>query len=457
MRKIDFLLLGLGLTDIHAFSGGRLLPEKKVFVRTTTTNDFLRLQELSPSSTALFYRVLTQDDDEAAMFKVQTRAPLGYDMKEALKQPSTATGLNLKLIQALLLNQGLIFGLASLIAAALLVSQYGFSAFMDLDEFLRWSGEGPHIWNLFPSPERLVWGFGGAIPLLAVSTLIENSDQRPFHNVNFSTIQMCMTLFGRRSQPPPAFVPEQLKGSTFPTTKTADALIQSCVLASVTGTCEETVFRRYIPSFLLKYFGGNLPLAYLGQAALFGLGHAQPGVPLAENAIVVGLQFFNGLGFGLIYILSGGDILPCIIAHAVYDFVTFFKTWVDANNQIEYAETMSLQPLPTNMDLEVQRALKSTPAKIDPKVFNTIKRLFFTFDFDKNKTLSLSEVRKGLSYMAIERGAGQPPPQAAIDRLFAYAIESRDPSTAAAGRSDRLGFGDFMRLYAAMTKSAVTT
>lgn len=278
-----------------------------------------------------------------------------------------------------------------------------------------------------------------------------DSHQRAFADVNFSTIVMSMTLFGRRTEPPADLVPEQLQGIQFPTTKTRDAAFQSLYLSLVTGLCEETVFRRQVAAMLTQITGGNVISALFQQAILFGLGHINPGSPPAENAIVVGLQIINGLGFGLIYILSGGDLVPCIIAHTLYDFVTFFKTWLDANGQIEYAEAMYSEPLPPDVEREVQRVIQSArPAKMDPRVYKVIKRLFYTFDFDKNKSLSLSEVRKGIAYMALEKRAGKPPPQEQVDALFRYAIQNREPSTVSETNRDRLSFADFLRLYVAM-------
>jgi len=159
-----------------------------------------------------------------------------------------------------------------------------------------------------------------------------------------------------------------------------------------------------------------------------------------ENGIVIGLQVINGLLFGLLYLLNGGDLVPCIIAHAVYDFGVFFKTWLDSNGQIEYAESMFLKPLPANVQQEVDQVLQQQGnAKINPELFNTVKRLFYTFDFDKNKTLSKSEVRKGFSYLALEK-AGIPPPQEQVDFLFDSFTSEIDKS--------RLSFSDFLRLYA---------
>lgn len=255
-----------------------------------------------------------------------------------------------------------------------------------------------------------------------------------------------LTLFGRRQQPPPEFLPAEIRGLPLPISHWREVALWSALLSTITGVCEETVFRCFVPAVLMSVSGNNWLLTLLGQSVLFGLGHTQPKVGLAENSVVAGLQAMNGLGFGLIYLLSGGDLVPAIIAHALFDFVGFFKTWLDANEQLEYAESMVYEPLPHEMEVEVRRILHKTQSvKIDLRFLNSLKRLFYTFDFDKNRSLSLSEVRKGISYLALELH-GRPPLESEVDQLFRATLQLREHR----GGSDRLSFADFVRLYSMM-------
>jgi hypothetical protein len=62
---------------------------------------------------------------------------------------------------------------------------------------------------------------------------------------------MVMTLFGRRKQPPPEFLPENYPASRpFPTTPALDVFLQSFVISTVTALCEGTK-RRPIRQLLL--------------------------------------------------------------------------------------------------------------------------------------------------------------------------------------------------------------
>jgi membrane protease YdiL (CAAX protease family) len=415
-----------------------------------------------PRVQPLWYRELDDEDNEndPAMIKVKSRAPPGYDMKKAIQQQQYTpqgipprNGINQFLIRALTLNQYLILAIAIAISAVIIFIKTGFAGFEDLNDILQWSGGTVDAFDLNVTPERLLIGVGAAMPLLAISNIIENSDQRAVANINFSTITMCLTLFGRRSVPVDDFLPPQFKGANaakFPTTSWPAAAYQSLLLSSITGFCEESVFRRLVPAMILLLLGpdGNPIIPYIGQALLFGLGHAQPGNKLTENAILVGLQSFNGLGTGLVYILTGGDLVPCIISHATYDFVVFFKTWKDANDQLEYAEAMSKKPLPSDDEKQVRSLIPTSNPKVDPALaYKLMKRMFYLFDIDKNETLSLSEVRKGIAYMSIERKVGKPPSQSEVDRLFASVVPPGE---------SRLAFPDFIRLISQSNKKLKT-
>jgi hypothetical protein len=142
----------------------------------------------------LKYRELNEEDEmsESATLKVMSRAPPGYNLRENLqgqrnRMSRQKTGMNLPLIRALTLNQFLILGLATVLSAGFIFSTEGMSGFSNLNEILQWAGD-TNIFDLEVTFERLLWGIGGALPLLAFSSLIENSDNRAFANINFSTI-----------------------------------------------------------------------------------------------------------------------------------------------------------------------------------------------------------------------------------------------------------------------------
>ena len=406
------------------------------------------------------YRILDEQDDDSdpAAIKLLSRAPPNFKMQEELRNAAMRrkmstikprSAINKPLIQALKVNQYGILALATVISALILLVSQGPGAFSNLEEVVKWTGEGSGLFDFGLSRDSLLLGIGGAMPLLAFSSWIESSDKRVFSNLNFSTIVLCLSLFGRRTAPPPEFLPAYYKSSNATTqiltTKSWQVLTEAFALSSITGFCEEAVFRRQVPALLANFFPGGSWVPFIGQALLFGLGHASPRQPISDNAVMVALQTFNGLGFATLLLLSGGQLVVPMIAHATYDFVTFFKTWNDANNQLEYAETSYKEPFPEDVERQVRATLRSHPQLNKDRVLITLKRLFYLFDFDKNASLTLSEVKKGLAYYFLEKRL-TPPPDSEVEALFAKTIQSRREQGGTLTK-DRLTFPDFLLLF----------
>lgn len=395
----------------------------------------------------LHYRELDDDDaDTSAGIKVQSLTPPGYSTREALEIQAQATapksGVNTALLRAIITNQVFILGLASVASAGILTFTDGLGWIQHLPFILDW-GPSQHQGGVNPfdfvapiTPMRLGEGFLGALPLIALGSFIERSDKREFATLNFSTIFMVMTLFGRRMKPDDAFLPPRLRGQPMPITSTAEVFSKALGISALTGLCEELVFRRIVSGLIFYYTGGDVVSALLGQAFLFGLGHSAGGSS-SENGIVISLQGINGLWFGLLYLLSGGDIVACMISHAIYDLQTFFFTWLSSNDQIEYACAKYLQPFDsaTAKELQGMRAPKDVADKC--------KKLFYTFDaYDKkDEALSLSEVRKGIAYLAIETST-RAPPQSRIDEAFFRFVSPG---------SNKLTFPQFLALFVSLT------
>ena len=373
----------------------------------------------------LRYREHEDKDSDTTLIKLVSRTPsFGYNVKKEISQrKKQAGGMNQGLVKALLLNQVFTLGVGTLITALTI----GVEKMAQLSHWADSSGLG-----IYSDVNPVVLGVLGALPSIVIGSLVENSDKREFANTNFSTIIMVLTLFGRRNAPPDELRPPQLRGKPFPTSKTLDVMTISTILATATAIAEETIFRANVPGVIAYYNHNNVALALFGQAVLFGLGHVSPKSNMVENGIVVGFQAINGICFGLLYILSGGNLLACIIAHAVYDFQVLLMTWVTTNAQIEYAEVRYLEPLESDLRKELT-------AFGHENLLGECKRLFYTFDFDKNRSLSLGEVRKGMAYLWMEKGSPAPATRD-IDELF---------QTFAHGKS-RMSLPEFAQLFMAL-------
>ena len=417
----------------------------------------------NPRVSSMRYRVLDEQDDDSSpsAMKLLSRAPPYFKMKEelqnaALKRKTSPSkprsAVNQQLIKALKANQYVLLALTTVVSAVILFVSQGPGAFSHLEEIVKWTGEGSGLFDFGVTNDSLLLGVGGSMPMLAFSNWIESSDKRVFSNLNFSTIVLCFSLFGRRSVPPNDFLPSVYKtvnvDTDIPTTKNWQALTEAFTLSAITGFCEEAIFRRQVPALLAQLFPGGIWMPFVGQALLFGLGHANPRQSVSDNSVMVALQTFNGLGFGTLLLLSGGQLVVPMIAHATYDFVTFFKTWNDSNSQLEYAEENYKKTLPEDVERQVQAVLQSNPELKKDRIFITLKRLFYIFDFDKNESLTLSEVKKGLGYYFLEKMLS-PPPDSEIEALFANIVQSRR-ELGRPSASDRLTLPDFLRLFSSL-------
>jgi len=134
------------------------------------------------------------------MVKLQSRAPPTFDKKDI----KPLMGINYPLIQALIANQLLIFGAASVLALLFTLFNRNAGDAILQGGLLNWSDNpfSPMAYNnLFLTQDRVIEGLLGALPSIALGSAVDRSDDRKFANANFSTIYMVMTLFGRRAMP----------------------------------------------------------------------------------------------------------------------------------------------------------------------------------------------------------------------------------------------------------------
>jgi membrane protease YdiL (CAAX protease family) len=266
----------------------------------------------------LKYREHDGKDSDTTLIKLESRTPsIGYDVKKEIQatgsQSSRSTGLNEPLVKALLLNQGITIVAGTAVSALTLAVSDGCGSLGHFSDITQWANPS---FALVSGANPFLLGALGAVPSIVIGSIVESSDKQAFANTNFSTIIMVMTLFGRRRAPPDEFLPPQARGTPFPSTTALDVALASVALATATAIAEETVFRSGVAGLLAHFNDERVFLALFGQAFLFGLGHISPKSDLMENGVVAGLQATNGLCFGVLYLLSGGNLLPCIVAQS---------------------------------------------------------------------------------------------------------------------------------------------
>jgi membrane protease YdiL (CAAX protease family) len=353
------------------------------------------------------------------------------------KQVERSTGAHLTTIHSIATSQALaLFGVTAATAIALAASGHP----VDLSS-IHWNGstEFYSLWDFHLTTTRAIEGLIATVPLVYLGTLVERSDHRDVSHCTFSTMNMVMTLFGRRKH-------EHKDGAApqTPETPMMHALVLSTALAMVTGVSEEIVFRGILPSVIIN-FAQSVPITLFGQAFLFGFGHLSPqSSSSGENKVVVGLQTTNGLWYGLVYLATGGDILPCIIAHALYDIHVFVETWMKINDQIDYTESSVLQMLHPDDEVEIRRIKQEAGPSLSTETLAHARRFFYAFDYEHRGSLSESDVKRAVSY-AFLQGKVQPDEDRVAD-LFKRMLQERDGEFVDTSLQDRLRLSEFFKL-----------
>lgn len=347
-----------------------------------------------------------------------------------LKSNSQSTILSIPFIYDICVNQALLLLFAS--STAILASFFGDNP-LEISSF-HWNGvqEFQSLFDWQPSIFRLIQGCLASMPMIAVGHAIKNSDDRATSRLNFATTNMVLCLFGRRKSAlnpnASAYIP---------------VFFLSTFIAISSGISEEIIFRGYIPT-ALSTMTHSLHLALVGQAVLFASGHfskdAQPG----ENKLNWSLQFFNGIWYGLLYLITGGDILPCVIAHILYDLRTLCDTWTRINDQLDYTHECSMKCIGEEEKKVAKQFQSKTGITFDTETINFARHFFYAFDSDHAGSLSLPDCQRAVSY-AFMNDAIEPDTNA-VKYLFENANKQMYNEENSREFHDRLDFADFVHL-----------
>lgn len=358
---------------------------------------------------------------------------------------TSKSGVSFQLIRAICFSQAVMLFVATVAAAGML-----FLSGNPVDlSLLHWNGAASFtsFWDFSVSPVRVVQGIVATLPMIAFGSMVENSEQRGSSQVNFSTINMVVSLFGKRKN-------KHTKngnaiGDTSGTTSTSTVLVLSCLVAMCTAISEEVLFRGYLPTAIWSQSNSVL-LALLGQASLFGLGHVHKNSTLIENKVVSGLQFVNGLWQGIVYLITG-DLLPCIIAHALYDMHVFVETWKQINDQMDWTALAVIKSLADNEEVEIRQLQKEIGTeKLSDETLAFCRRFFYAFDNEHRGSLSLRDVQRAITYAFLRDKIV--PSEEQVRQAFFMVLENRGAESE--GPEQRLRLPDFLKLLLAFKAQA---
>lgn len=274
-------------------------------------------------------------------------------------------------------------------------------------------------------------------PLIGLERLVGRSDDRGAIQSGFATTNMALSLFGRRKSI------EDAEGTSPEIMTSLSALIALC-----TGLSEEVLFRVYV-SIALYAFSHSILLTLFGQAAIFAAVHISPSAGTGQNIVIGGHQFMNGLWYGLVYQMTGGDILPCIIAHVLHEMFIFCSSWQTINDQMDYTQEAYKMSLPQHEEVAIAKLQETTGPMLNKETLNFARRFFYAFDSTHRGSLSLQDVHRSIEYAFLNQEVS--PEREEVDELFDTLLQARSTTELA---SDRLGVAEFMCLLFALKSNS---
>lgn len=308
-------------------------------------------------------------------------------MTTCIPTSSTSSNLNLPKIVEIVKNQSLLWILIAVGTTTTALNGTAEPPMIASSNF--WSTTFP-FWYLDWNLNAVALGAVASIPMIFLSTQVEKSSDDPWLDLNASTNEVVMSTFGRRTKTVPARIESDGTLALFSEKRVPiDAVAASAfALASLTGVVEEIAFRGQIAGNWALAFH-SYPSAILAQAFLFGIARLSLGAGLEKNLALASSRTCNGLWLGLTYFLSGGNLVPSIVAHVLHEFQVSFGTWVTYNDQLDHVEKNITSAPVTREGDKLRKKFKLSKEKLQD-----FRRFFFLHDFERKGSLSFSDVKK---------------------------------------------------------------
>ncbi|GMI36899.1 hypothetical protein TrCOL_g7014 [Triparma columacea] len=243
------------------------------------------------------------------MTRLEYKTEKDVDVGGIIEGEDDAGRVNFRVVKDIVRNQGLLY-LGSTFTSS------------------RWHWENYPWSHIHINPPVLYLGAIIGAGVIGTGKLVETSTWGGFGDINKSTVEMVLRVFGR----------EKGMEARIGKGRMLEVAILAAVISLGTAIAEETCFRGQLVSGLAMSHDPATSVV-LG-AVLFGLAHVNLGSSLKDNMVTIGLHTMTGAGFGTAFILGGGNLAGCIAAHAIYDFQVFYDTWYKTNIQMDYAEEM---------------------------------------------------------------------------------------------------------------------
>ena len=254
-------------------------------------------------------------------------------------------------------------------------------------------------------------GVLATVPLISMGTMAEHLEHRSASALQISVTHTIMALFGRRlqqenyesvgnPQQQPS-IQDETVSTLSTTTSMAQVFLFGIAIAMVSAVSGELIFRGLLPVLLVSYTH-SVGLALLGQALIFGIGQIRRNSSVTENGVFSLVQVMNGLWYGGLYLTTGGDILPVLVAHILYECHVVVGTWKVVNDQMDYTESALVKRQSAEEELEMDRILTEAGGGLSAENFQFCRRLFYAFDSEHQGMLSLADVKRAVAYSFLQ-------------------------------------------------------
>uniref|UniRef100_A0A7S2E028 EF-hand domain-containing protein n=1 Tax=Helicotheca tamesis TaxID=374047 RepID=A0A7S2E028_9STRA len=238
------------------------------------------------------------------------------------------------------------------------------------------------IENASFGPLAILLGVAGSALLISFGSLVENSEAPQLAGINLSTNMVVLRLFGSKPQPVAAF-------------------FVSAFLGGLTGIVEEVTFRgQLLPT--LSSWSSTMGMGDKGvifgaalSTLIFALLHTNPnsllkgGEASQDNLVLLVFQLITGIIFAILFLTTENLAVP-IVAHALYDFWTFFKTHLNITSQIDYARKEVNMP---SANFAGEAKWRSQRGE---KFVQEAREMFYLMDTNQDGVLSRKELRVAL-------------------------------------------------------------
>ena len=159
------------------------------------------------------------------------------------------------------------------------------------------------------------------------------------------------------------------------------------------------------------------------------------------------MQWANGLWYGCAYLGLGGDILPVLIAHVLYECHVFVGAWKMVNDQLEYTEntcsSKKMDLLPAKEQIEIESIQQQAGGSVEEETLDGCRRFFYAFDHEHRGSLCLADVKRAVAFAFLKDPAA--PSDTKTKAAFEEIIDQRS-SQVEPQEMDRLTLSEFLRL-----------